>query len=208
MNFSHYQKAGDKVFLVNPHRCTDGTYVACINLPDGTNCDECNKAIQFNNWLSTQPTIYTDPSIKDGVYKVDELEIVWQAKHKTQQKWDNAFESAYTNCRGNFKEFCNIDKDFDCRQYATLKQPVKQEEKPVNIFQRVSALIDENGDWFVIPFDLTSKFFELDELIGHENMSTALNAGYEFEKLFSQYKTGRDLNNIELYANILPHDNN
>jgi len=82
-----------------------------------------NDYAAFETWLSTQPTIAADPSINDGVYKVDELEIVKQ--HLFMGEWlvlDNNQVSAY------------IDRGLEYRIYATLKQPVKQEEKPERLY--------------------------------------------------------------------------
>ncbi len=66
--------------------------------------------------------------------------------------------------------------------------------------KRVYAVMDESSDWYVIPFELKDKFFELDEKIGSENWAEANNADKEFNSLFSQYKTRGDLNLVELYT--------
>ena len=68
--------------------------------------------------------------------------------------------------------------------------------------KKAYAVEDSDGHWYVIPFEMKEQFFELDEKIGNENWSESQNADEEFNKLFSQYKTGGDLNLIELYADI------
>ncbi len=66
----------------------------------------------------------------------------------------------------------------------------------------VKAVQDDSGHWYVIPDDMVSKFYELDLAIGSENEITATEADENFEFYFSKYRTGGDLNNIQLYAEI------
>jgi len=109
MTFTHYQKAGDKVFAVNPY----------------TKKFSKHEWDAFEAWLSTQPPIYTDPSIKDGVmYKVDELEIVWQFRLRGfDTKWQNVDNQVYErNTFHTYSDYCETMGAFS-RQYATLKQP-------------------------------------------------------------------------------------
>lgn len=101
MHFTHYQITGGKVFAVNPHR------------PNSKGWDY----EKFKDWLSTQPTITADPSIKDGVYKVDELEIVWQYYVEFHKEW----RTESNQPKG--AEFLEYGKDtgVPTRLYATLK---------------------------------------------------------------------------------------
>lgn len=61
--------------------------------------------------------------------------------------------------------------------------------------KRVYAVQDDSSHWYVIPFELKDLFFA--ELENGEQ-----DEWDHFEELFSQYRTGGDLNNIELYAII------
>lgn len=62
--------------------------------------------------------------------------------------------------------------------------------------QKVVAIKDNDGHWFVIPSEHL-QFFR-DSLHDAEKMDD-----YEaFEESFSKYRTGGDLNNIQLYAEI------
>lgn len=77
----------------------------------------------------------------------------------------------------------------------------KEQEKHTRL-KKVSAIQDDAGHWYVLPSELTSKFYELDLAIGSENETTATEAEENFEFYFSKYRTGGDLNNIQLYAAI------
>lgn len=68
--------------------------------------------------------------------------------------------------------------------------------------KRVYAIKDDDGHWYVIPYELKDKFIELDEKMGCENEVEFHQAEDYFIELFSQYMTGGDLNFIELYADI------
>ncbi len=68
--------------------------------------------------------------------------------------------------------------------------------------KKVHAVEDESGDWYVIPSELVSKFYELDEAIGSENETDSYEAQEKFGQLFGKYMTGGDLNNVQLYADI------
>ena len=68
--------------------------------------------------------------------------------------------------------------------------------------KRVYAVQDDDCHWYVIPYELKDKFFELDEKMGTDNETEFQEADTYFNGLFSQYMTGGDLNNVELYANI------
>jgi len=61
--------------------------------------------------------------------------------------------------------------------------------------QKVKAIQDESGHWYVIPNDLLNQFLndELDE--------SMIDSG-EFDDKWGKYRTGGDLNLIQLYAEI------
>ncbi len=58
---------------------------------------------------------------------------------------------------------------------------------------RVVALRDESGHWYVIPKELQTDF---DNLVYNEEDEV------EFTAKFSKYMTGGDINNVLLYAII------
>jgi len=66
-------------------------------------------------------------------------------------------------------------------------------------YQRVVAVQDDDCHWYVIPYQLKEKFFELDEKVGSENFPESSKADDDFYELFSKYATGGDLNNTILY---------
>jgi hypothetical protein len=64
-------------------------------------------------------------------------------------------------------------------------------------FIKVKAVTDSSGDWYVIPNELLSKFNELNERSEYE-WDIIEN---EWDLLFNKYRTGGDLNLIQLYIN-------
>lgn len=64
-----------------------------------------------------------------------------------------------------------------------------------NNLKPVKAVQDESGHWYVVPVDLYSEFSkdELDEEL--------VDSG-EFDNKWGQYRTGGDLNLIQLYAEV------
>lgn len=58
--------------------------------------------------------------------------------------------------------------------------------------QKVIATKDDSGHWYVIPADMSGEFNRLCEEEDYE----------EFEKKFGQYRTGGDLNLVQLWAEI------
>lgn len=61
--------------------------------------------------------------------------------------------------------------------------------------KRVYATKDDDGHWYVIPYEMKDEFnSDLDGLCD-DNI-------YEWEDKYSQYMTGGDLNLIEIYADI------
>ena len=62
----------------------------------------------------------------------------------------------------------------------------------------VVATQNDEGDWFVIPEELTEEFSDmLEQLIADDYENDLL---YKFENKFNQYQTGGDLNNTQLYV--------
>lgn len=59
----------------------------------------------------------------------------------------------------------------------------------------VVAIEDQDGHWYVIPKELEDEFIKMEEE-GEEDEWEA------FNEKFSEYRTGGDLNNIQLYADI------
>ncbi len=66
--------------------------------------------------------------------------------------------------------------------------------------QKVKAIQDSDSHWYVIPNDLISEFTDLDAKISNDDSE------YDSQEIFSEkfehYRTGGDLNNIQLYADI------
>lgn len=62
--------------------------------------------------------------------------------------------------------------------------------------QRVAAIQDEDCNWYVIPAWMVNEFCMLQEL-GEEQDDYE-----EFEKTFGKYRTGGDLNLIQLYGDL------
>lgn len=65
----------------------------------------------------------------------------------------------------------------------------------------VKAVQDESSHWYLIPND---ELREFDNLSGYifdldEDSDEYYDKIEEFEKMFSKYRTGGDLNNIQLY---------
>lgn len=61
--------------------------------------------------------------------------------------------------------------------------------------QKVKAIKDQDGHWYVIPDNLESTFIEM-ESCGEADEWEA------FNEMFSQYRTGGDLNLVQLYAEM------
>lgn len=63
----------------------------------------------------------------------------------------------------------------------------------------VKAIETDEGDWYVIPNELAKEFrYFLNRMISCDYEDYV----DEFEKKFDKYKTGGDLNLIQLYAEI------
>jgi hypothetical protein len=63
------------------------------------------------------------------------------------------------------------------------------------ILQKVKAVQDESGHWYVIPETLFP-FFMIDQ-----EDETLVDSG-EFDLKWQKYRTGDDLNNVQLYAEM------
>jgi hypothetical protein len=64
--------------------------------------------------------------------------------------------------------------------------------------EKVYCTKDESGHWYIIPLELKSKFIELLERSEYEWEIIEK----EFYSLFGKYRTGGDLNNVQLYAEL------
>lgn len=70
--------------------------------------------------------------------------------------------------------------------------------------QKVVALRDDNAHWYVIPAEMREEFRVLLEQSTDTNLKDddMYDAQDKFISKFSQYATGGDLNNTQLYADI------
>lgn len=66
--------------------------------------------------------------------------------------------------------------------------------------QKVKAVKDCSGHWYVIPNDSVDQFFQDDRLIESDDYTSEQLA--EIENRWSKYMTGGDLNLIQLWAEI------
>jgi hypothetical protein len=58
--------------------------------------------------------------------------------------------------------------------------------------QKVHAIKDDDGHWYVIPTEMIVEF--------HNLLNDGERTEDEFIEKFNRYRTGGDLNNIQLYA--------
>jgi hypothetical protein len=65
------------------------------------------------------------------------------------------------------------------------------------MLQKVIAVQDDSGHWYVIPAELESEFNKLVDCADDD-----YDLQKEFMERFSQYMTGGDLNNTQLYADL------
>lgn len=74
--------------------------------------------------------------------------------------------------------------------------------------QKVVVVQDDGSNWYVIPSELKEEFRKLDEGIfnAYHNVDiperALIDLESKFTEKFSKYRTGGDLNNIQLYAEI------
>ncbi len=59
--------------------------------------------------------------------------------------------------------------------------------------QKVSAVQDDSSHWYVIPSEMVSEFYKMGEF--EDNYE-------QFERKFGHYRTGGDLNSVQLYAEL------
>jgi len=64
-----------------------------------------------------------------------------------------------------------------------------------NNLKKVKAVKDDDGHWYVIPNDMLSEFYK--ELENTEFVDSG-----EFDNKYGNYRTGGDLNNVQLFADI------
>ena len=67
----------------------------------------------------------------------------------------------------------------------------------IRLMERVYVTQDDSGHWYVIPYSLKDQFNALLDADEED-----YDAQDEFILKFSQYMTGGDLNNKELYAEL------
>lgn len=61
----------------------------------------------------------------------------------------------------------------------------------------VKALRDDDGHWYIVPNDEANEFMKLfDDIIANDYDCDLID---KFEEKFSKYRTGGDLNNVQLY---------
>jgi hypothetical protein len=60
---------------------------------------------------------------------------------------------------------------------------------------KVYAVKDDEGHWYVIPFEMKEEWHSDFDGLSDENWE-------EWEDKYVKYKTGGDLNNIQLYAKL------
>jgi len=65
------------------------------------------------------------------------------------------------------------------------------------MLKKVIAVQDDSGHWYVIPAELKSEF---NKLVDCDEDDYDLQN--EFMERFDQYRTGGDLNNTQLYAEL------
>jgi hypothetical protein len=70
--------------------------------------------------------------------------------------------------------------------------------------KKVIAVQDDSCHWYVIPARLKSKWNELTEIMESSSSDSEEYdlAESEFIMMFDSYRTGGDLNNIQLYAKL------
>lgn len=69
--------------------------------------------------------------------------------------------------------------------------------------QKVVAVQDGGSHWYVIPSSIHDEFNRLHELASDYSVDEVQEqAEIEFHDIFGKYRTGGDLNNIQLYADI------
>ena len=67
---------------------------------------------------------------------------------------------------------------------------------------KVRATQDDSGHWYVIPEELSEEFYKLLEKVYSDDYPHRYDDEEKFESKFSGYRTGGDLNNIQLYAEL------
>ena len=69
----------------------------------------------------------------------------------------------------------------------------------------VAAVQDNDSHWYVVPAELKDEFHNLLEMAAdYNNEPVQEQAEIEFDAKFTRYRTGGDLNIVQLYAEIKP----
>jgi hypothetical protein len=111
----------------NQYFCTEGYYVACINLPEGGNCEGCNNYLKFEQFAQ-QHTYATDAP--DGSYSADRFgEIVWQYEIPNEAGfWFSSKDQSYYEHDFKFyAEYINGIGAKNTRQFLPFIDQVKAE---------------------------------------------------------------------------------
>ena len=66
------------------------------------------------------------------------------------------------------------------------------------MLQKVIAVQDDSGHWYIIPAELESEFNRMVDCADDDDYE----AQEKFMEKFDQYRTGGDLNSTQLYADL------
>lgn len=61
--------------------------------------------------------------------------------------------------------------------------------------QKVKCVMDDDGHWYVIPIDLSDSFLK-------DGQDEEMVDSGEFDNKYGKYRTGGDLNSVQLFAEI------
>lgn len=96
------------------------------------------------------------------------------------------------------------EEDVKIRDYEHHYELHNPYRKPTvnadQLYEKVTARQDDSGHWYVIPDELNKRWNELEEIMAGESQLAFEKAEDEFISEFSQYMTGGDLNNVQLYT--------
>jgi hypothetical protein len=67
--------------------------------------------------------------------------------------------------------------------------------KYMTTLQKVNAVQDDSGHWYVIPISLSNEFS--DECYDEDFVDSG-----KFDNKYGRYRTGGDLNNVQLWAEM------
>jgi hypothetical protein len=61
--------------------------------------------------------------------------------------------------------------------------------------QKVSAVQDDSSHWYIVPSESSKEFYE-------NNENEQMNDTGDFDEKWGKYRTGGDLNLVQLYADL------